>query len=241
VRNVGIILRREFRAYFDSPIAYIFMIVYLCVNTWLFMSGFFLAGVADMRGFFGNIPLFNTFFLPAVAMRLWAEDKKSGTMELLMTLPMKSWEVVLGKYLAALSFYGLTLLGTLTLPISLAILGNPDMGAIFAGYLGSVLLGAFFLAIGIFVSGLFKDQIAAFLVGSLLCLFFYLVGQDWVAAPIDGWIGGLGSFLQSHVGFWTHFESIERGVVDLKNLLYFATLTALFLLLNTLSLEGRRF
>jgi ABC-type transport system involved in multi-copper enzyme maturation permease subunit len=241
MRNIGIIFRREFRSYFDSPIAYIFLIVYLLLNNGLYMSGFFLAGIADMRGFFGNLPLFNAFFLPAVAMRLWAEDKKSGTMELLMTLPMRSREVVMGKYLAALAFYGITLLGTVTLPITLQLLGNPDVGAVFAGYLGAVLLGAFFLAIGIFVSGLFKDQIAAFLVGSLLCLFFFLVGQDWVAAPIDGWISGLGSFLQTHVGMWTHFEAIQRGVIDAKNLLYFIVLTGLFLVLNTLSLEGRRY
>ena len=189
MRNAGVVFRREFRSYFDRPIAYIFVIVFLLLNSGFFMNSFFLAGNADLRGFFGNLPLFNIFFLPALSMGLWAEDKRSGTIELLMTLPMKSWEVVLGKYLASLAFYAVALAGTLSLPIMVAALGDPDLGAIFSGYLGALLLGAFYLAIGIFVSGIFKDQIAAFIVSMLLCFFFFMIGWDIVAASIDGWIG----------------------------------------------------
>ena len=239
--NVGIIFRREFRAYFDSSIAYIFMIVFLLLTAGIFMSGFFLQGAADMRGFFVNLPLFNLFFLPAVTMRLWAEDKRIGTMELLMTLPMKAHEIVLGKYLAALAFYAIALAGTLTIPVMIAFVGNPDVGAMVGGYLGSLLMGAFYLAVGIFVSGLFKDQIAAFVVALMLCLFFFFAGQPIVVATTDGWINGLGSFLESYVGITTHFEDIQRGVVDLRNVFYFVTMTALFLVLNTLSLEGRKY
>lgn len=241
MRNVGIIFGREFRAYFDSSIAYIFMIVFLLLTAGLFMTTFFLAGTADMRGFFGNLPLFNLFFLPAVTMRLWAEEKRIGTMELLMTLPMKPWEIVMGKYLAALAFYAIALAGTLTIPLTLAMVGDPDMGAIFAGYLGSLLLGAFYLAVGIFVSGLFKDQIAAFVVGLMFCLFFFFAGTQIVVATTDGWIPGLGSFLENYVGISSHFEGIQRGVVDTHNLLYFLSMSVLFLVLNTLSLEGRRY
>lgn len=241
MRNIGIIFRREFNAYFDSSIAYIFMIVFLLLTAGLYMTSFFLAGAADMRGFFGNLPLFNLFFLPAVTMRLWAEDKRIGTMELLMTLPMKAHQIVLGKYFAALAFYALALAGTLTLPIMLAMIGQPDMGAIASGYIGSLLLGALYLAVGIFVSGLFKDQIAAFVVGLMFCLFFFFAGTQMVVATIDGWFAGVGSFMESYVGITTHFADIQRGVLDMHNVLYFLSMSALFLVLNTLSLEGRRF
>lgn len=239
--NVLTIFRREFQAYFDSSIAYIFMIVFLLASTWLFMVGFFLSGLADMRGYFETLPWFALFFLPAVSMRLWSEDLRTGTMELLMTLPMRTWEIVLGKYLAALAFYAATLAGTLIIPLVLQFVGDPDPGAITGGYLGALMLGGLFLAMGIFVSGLFKDQIAAFVVSLMLCLFFYFAGMDAVVATTDGWINGLGSFVQHNVAVTTHFAEIQRGVVDLRNLFYFASMTGLFLVLNTLSLEGRRF
>ena len=239
--DVGIIFRREFRAYFDSSIAYIFLIVFLLLTVGIYMSSFFLAGAADMRGFFGNLPLFNLFFLPAVTMRLWAEDRRIGTMELLMTLPMKPYQIVLGKYLAALAFYAIALAGTLTVPVMIAAVGNPDLGAIMGGYIGSLLMGAFYLAVGIFVSGLFKDQIAAFVVALMFCLFFFFAGTPLVVATTDGWIGGLGTFLENYVGITAHFDDIQRGVIDLRNVIYFMTMTVLFLVLNTLSLEGRKY
>jgi ABC-2 type transport system permease protein len=239
--NVLTIFRREFQAYFDSSIAYIFMIVFLLSSTWLFMVGFFLAGLADMRGYFDTLPWFALFFLPAVSMRLWAEDLRTGTMELLMTLPMRTWELVLGKYLAALAFYAITLAGTLVIPLVLSMIGDPDGGALFGGYLASLLLGGLYLAVGIFVSGLFKDQIAAFVVSLMLCLFFYFSGIGSVVATTDGWISGLGTFLEQNVAVTSHFAEIQRGIIDLRNLVYFFSMTALFLVLNTLSLEGRRF
>jgi ABC-type transport system involved in multi-copper enzyme maturation permease subunit len=239
--NVLTLFRREFQAYFDSSIAYIFMIVFLLASTWLFMAGFFLSGLAGMRGYFEMLPWFALFFLPAVSMRLWAEDLRTGTMELLMTLPMKTWELVLGKYLAALAFYALTLAGTLAIPIILEMIGDPDSGAIFGGYLASLLLGGFYIAVGIFVSGLFKDQIAAFVVSLMFCLFFYFAGTGIVVATTDGWINGLGSFIERNVAVTSHFSEIQRGIIDLRNLVYFFSMTALFLVLNTLSLDGRRY
>jgi ABC-2 type transport system permease protein len=239
--NVLTVFRREFQAYFDSSIAYIFMIVFLLASTWLFMAGFFLAGLADMRAYFDMLPWFALFFLPAVSMRLWSEDLRTGTMELLMTLPMKTRDLVLGKYLAALAFYGITIAGTLVIPIVLTAIGNPDVGATFGGYLAAFLLGGFYLAVGIFVSGLFKDQIAAFVVSLMLCLFFYFAGTQMVVATTDGWINGLGSFLERNVAVTSHYQEIQRGVVDLRNLVYFFSMTALFLVLNTLSLDGRRY
>ena len=241
MRNVGIIFRREMGAYFNSPIAYIFIIVFLVLTSGFYTNGFFLAGVADMRDFFGTLPLYLLFFIPALTMRLWAEDQRLGTFELLMTLPMKPAEIVLGKYLASLAFFGIALAGTVTIPLTLIWIGSPDLGAIFCGYVGAVLLGALFLAIGIFVSGLFKDQITAFVLALLACSFFVLVGTQFFVAILDGWIPGLGSFLQRSFSVATHFEGIQRGVLGLDNIVFFLSFSAVFLFLNTYSLEGRKY
>lgn len=238
--NVTTIFRREFAAYFNSPIAYIFIIVFLGLNCGLFMTPFFLQGLADMRDFFGNLPLFLIFFIPAVSMRLWAEDQRSGTFELLMTLPMRTGEVMMGKYLAAMAFYLVALLGTLPVPIMLSILGNPDLGMIAGGYLGAFLLGGLYMAVGIFTSGLLKDQISAFILGMLACFVLFLLGIPAVSATIDGWFGGLGSFLAESLGLMNHYQSLQRGVLELGDLAYFLGLTAVFLALNTYWLEGRK-
>ncbi len=239
--NVKTIFDREFAAYFNSPIAYIFIIVFLILNCGLFMTPFFLQGMADMRDFFGNLPLFLIFFIPAISMRLWAEDKRSGTFELLMTLPMKTSEVMLGKYLAAMAFYLVALVGTLPIPLMLAVLGNPDLGAVLGGYLGAILLGGLYMSVGIFTSGLLRDQITAFILGMLACFALFLLGIPAVSATVDGWIGGLGSFLQNAFGLMPHYQSLVRGVLQLGDLAYFLTLTGVFLALNTLWLEGRKY
>jgi ABC-2 type transport system permease protein len=241
MRSVGVIFRREFGSYFDSPIAYVFIIVFLLLTSTFYVNGFFLSGVADMRDFFNMLPLFLIFFIPAVTMRLWAEDQRQGTFELLMTLPMKPLHIVVGKYLAGLAVYAIALGCTLTIPITIAWLGSPDLGAIFCGYLGALFLGALYLAIGIFVSGLFKDQIAAFILTLLICFFFFLVGQPGVTVFLDGWLPGFGSFLQEGFGVATHFDGIQRGVIGLDNVIFFLSFSVVFLALNTLSLEGRKY
>ena len=241
MRNTLTIFRREFAAYFNSPIAYIFIIAFLVLNSGLFMTGFFLNGVADLRAFFGNLPIFLIFFIPAVSMRLWAEDKRIGTFELLMTLPMRAMDVMLGKYLAALAFYLVALAGTLPLVIMVGALGNPDLGAIFSGYIGAVFLGALYLAIGTFTSGLMRDQISAVILGIMACFLIFILGVPGVAATVDGWVPGLGSLLQHYLGLSDHFEMMLRGVISLGDLAYFVGLTAVFLTLNTLWLEGRKF
>jgi ABC-2 type transport system permease protein len=240
MRSIGVIFKRELAAYFNSPIAYIFIIVFLVLNAGLFMTPFFLQGQADMRGLFSNLPLFLIFFIPAISMRLWAEDKRSGTFELLMTLPLRAADVMAGKYLAALVFYMIALAGTLPIPIMLALLGNPDGGAIVAGYLGAILIGALYLSVGIFVSGLVRDQITAFILGMIVCFFFFLVGIGPVAATVDGWVAGLGSFMQQAFGLLPHYESMQRGVILLGDLSWFISLTVIFLILNTYWLDGRK-
>ncbi len=241
MRNITTVFKREFTAYFNSPIAYIFIIAFLVLNSGLFMTGFFLNEAADLRSFFGNLPFFLIFFIPAVSMRLWAEDKRTGTFELLMTLPMKARDVMLGKYLAALAFYLVALAGTLPLAIMVAALGNPDMGALWSGYIGSILLGGLYLGIGTFTSGLTRDQISAVILGIMACFLVFILGVGGVAATIDGWIPGLGSFFQNYLGLANHYDMMLKGVIAVGDLAYFLGLTGLFLTLNALWLEGRKY
>lgn len=241
MRNVTTIFRREFLSYFNSPIAYIFLIVFLLWNSGLYMLPFFLNGTADMRNFFGNLPLLLCIFIPAVSMRLWAEDKRHGTYEMLMTLPMRASEVMLGKYLAAVAFYAVALLCTFPIPIMLNMLGNPDNGTLFSGYIGALLLGGLYLAVGIFTSGLMRDQISAFILGVMACLAMFFLGNIGVAAIFDGWVPGLGGLLQRFLGLMAHYEPMLRGVMSLGDITYFLALSAVFLVLNTLWLEGRKY
>ena len=242
MRDVGIIFRREFRAYFYSPIAYVFTVIFVVLNSGLYMFHFFFFGNADMRAFFSQLPLtLGLIFIPAVSMRLWSEEHKLGTVELLLTLPMKTEHIVLGKFLASFLFYLVALAGTLAIPILLIILGKPDFGPIIGGYFGAILLGAFFLAVGIFISGFFSDQIVSLIITSISCGFLALIGWQYVPMVIDGWVSGLGDFLYQYVGVTRHFNDIERGVIDLKSIIYFLSFTALFLYLNAKSLERRKF
>jgi len=241
MRDIGVIFRREMGAYFNSPIAYIFIIVSLVLTAMFYTNGFFLSGVADMRDFFSTLPLYLIIFIPALTMRLWAEDQRLGTFELLMTLPMRPVSIVLGKYFASLAFYGIALLCTLTIPLSLVWIGDPDVGAIVAGYLGSFLLGALFLSVGIFVSGLFKDQITAFVLAVLACAVFVVTGTQFFEVVTDSWIRGLGSFLSNAFAVSRHFEGIQRGVIAVDDVVFFLTFSIVFLVLNTVSLESRKY
>ncbi len=242
MKDIMIIFRREFNAYFYSPIAYVFSIIFIILNCGLYMFHFFFFGNADMREFFSTLPIvLALIFIPAISMRLWSEEQKLGTIQLLLTLPMKVEHVVLGKYLASLAFYLIALAGTLTIPVVLLFLGTPDFGPIIGGYFGAILLGAFFLAIGIFISAFFDDQIVSLIITSLVLGFFALIGWRYVPMVIDGWIPGLGEFLYSYIGVTRHFNDIERGVIDIKSIVYFLTFTALFLTLNVKHLEGRKY
>ncbi len=242
MKDVGIIFRREFRAYFYSPIAYVFTVIFVVLNSGLYMFHFFFFGNADMRAFFSSLPLtLGLIFIPAVSMRLWSEEHKLGTVELLLTLPMKTEHIVLGKFLASFLFYLVALAGTLAIPILLIILGKPDFGPIIGGYFGAILLGAFFLAVGIFISGFFSDQIVSLIITSISCGFLALIGWQYVPMVIDGWISGLGEFLYQFVGVTRHFNDIERGVIDLRSIIYFLSFTTLFLYLNAKSLERRKY
>jgi len=239
VANILTIVRRELGAFFVSPIGYIFMIVFLLMSVGLYITSFFTFPVADMRAYFNNLPILMCVFVPAVTMRMWAEDRKENTWELLLTFPMRARELVLGKFIATVIFFAITLAATCTVPIMLVVLGNPDNGAIMGGYLGTLLLGAFFLSIGIFVSGFCKDQIVAFVLSLLVCFAIFLVGTNFIAAYVDGVVPGLGSLLAELVGMYAHFTAFTRGVVEMGDILYFVVWTALFLFLNVMYIEGR--
>lgn len=237
--NLWTVFKREIGAYFNSAIAYIFIIVFVLLNSVLYMAQFFVISMADMRPFFNTLPFVLSVFLPAVTMRQWAEERKGNTLELLLTFPMRTHELVLGKFIASFVFFLAALAGTLAIPLMLFVLGRPDVGTVLGGYGGAALLGAFFLSIGIFISGLCRDQIVAFILGMVICFGLHLIGTDFIASSVDSWLPGLGSLLQQFIGSAGHFESFAKGVIDNRDVLYFLIGTVLFLVLNGFWLEGR--
>ncbi len=237
-----VVLRRELSAYFDSSIAYICATVFLLLASSIFMNSFFLNAVVDMSEFFRTLPFLLVLFIPAITMRSWSEEHAQGTFELVMTLPLRSAQVVLGKYLASLFFYLMILMGSLPLVIMLVVLGSPDLGLVFSSYLGAVLLGAFFLALGLFLSGLTREQIVAFVLSNFGCALFVLSGQEKVVEVLDGltpqW--QLGTWLYESVSVLPHYESFCLGVVSLGDLCYFGLLTVFFLVMNQITLHLSR-
>jgi len=232
------ITKRELRSYFNSPIAYCFIVVFLIVTCGLFMTTFFLSKIATMRPFFSSLPLILIVFVPAITMRLWAEERKSKTLPLLFSLPTGSASLVLGKFAASFIFGSLALLSTLTIPLMLAALGRPDPGPIIGGYFGGILLIGFLMALGMAISAFFQDQIVAFIITLVAGFGCYLIGLEFISAFIDGWIPGFGTFLRDTIGISSHFNSFAKGVLDLSDLLFFLLFTIVFILINILTLEG---
>ena len=239
MKNIFAILRRDLNAYFTTPIGYIFMMVFVTISVGLYITSFFSFPIADMRPYFDNLPIFLCIFIPAITMRVWAEERKENTWEMLLTFLMEARELVLGKFFAALIFFALTLLATVTVPAMLMSLGDPDIGTMISGYMGTLLLAGFFLALGILFSGFFKDQIVAFVVTLLTSFSFFLVGTGFIAGYIDERVPGLGSMLANVLGVFSHFGAFTRGVVDLADIVYFLAWTAIFLVLNVMYIDGR--
>ena len=237
--NLFTIAGRELNAYYTSAIAYITIIVFLSLTMGLYMAPFFTVLSADMRVFFTILPIVLCVFLPAVSMRLWAEERKHNTWEMLLTFPMRAYEMSLGKFLASMVFYLSALAGTLVLPLMLVLLGNPDLGPILGAYLGSLLLGAFFLSLGLFVSAMCRDQIVAFMLTLLGCFGFYLAGTEFVVTLAEAAWPGLGSLLAEVVGVTQHYLTFTRGLLVLGDVLYFLIWTAVWLVLNSLFLGIR--
>jgi len=232
------VFRREFASYFNTPIGYVFMAAFLIVPQFIFTSQMMVQQSADMRGFFGMLPLLFTFFIPAISMRMWSEERKLGTLEWLLTLPMNAWHAVLGKYLAGLAFIAVFLGLSALIPIFMAIYGNPDWGPVIGGYLGSMVLAMIYLAIGSFASSLTSDQIIAFVVGVAINLVFLLLGmlQDWIKDVAGDSVASA----VNRFAIDTHFESISRGVVDTRDIIYAVSIAGAFLFLNVLVIDRRR-
>jgi ABC-2 type transport system permease protein len=232
------IARREFKTFFNSPIAYIVLGGFLLVAGWMYFSTLFLAGQASLRGFFGISPVLFVVFAPAITMRLVAEERKAGTLELLLSMPLRDWEVVAGKFLAALAMVGMGLLWTLPYPLTVAALtaqgASFDWGPVLAGYLGLLLMASSFLAMGLWASTLSRNQIVGFIIGLLLCFAFYFV--DKFAPLLPDSVAGLVQYLSVDY----HFENIARGVLDSRDLLFYLSLTSVGLLMTTRSLAAVR-
>ena len=239
---VQALFRRELKSYFATPVAYVFIVIFLVLmGTFTFyLGGFYERGQADLRPFFNFHPWLYLFLVPAISMRLWAEERRSGSIELLMTLPVPAWQAVLGKFLAAWAFTAIALILTFPIWITVNYLGEPDNGAILTGYVGSLLMAGGFLSIGGCVSAFTRNQVIAFVISIVVCFGFLLSGFPLVLDVFSGWapqvlVDGIAS-----LSFLTHFTSISRGVIELRDLVYFGLLIGTFLYANTIVLQWKQ-
>ncbi|MCG3201044.1 MAG: hypothetical protein NFCOHLIN_00906 [Gammaproteobacteria bacterium] len=242
MRNILSIFKRELRGYFATPVAYVFIVIFLFLTGifTFYIGGFFERGQADLEPFFRFHPWLYLFLIPAISMRLWSEERKSGTIELLMTLPVTLGEAVLGKFLAAWCFTAIALALTFPMWITVNYLGNPDNTVILFGYLGSLLMAGGFLAIGSCISALTKNQVIAFVVSVVICFLIILSGYPIVLDFFRAWAPQAVVDAISSFSFLTHFDSIKKGVIDARDVLYFGTLTAFWLYASTLVINLKK-
>jgi ABC-2 type transport system permease protein len=240
--NIGVIFRRELTSYFATPIAYVFLVIFLFLSGvfTFYLGDFFESGQADLEPFFSFHPWLYLFLIPALAMRLWAEERRGGTIELLLTLPVTMPQAVLAKFLAAWAFTAIAL--SLTFPIWLTVnfLGAPDNGVILASYLGSLLMAGAFLAIGSCISALTRNQVIAFVVTAVVCLLFILSGFPLVLNFFSAWAPEFIVRAISSLSFLTHFNALTKGVIDLRDVIYFVSLIAFWLFANAVLIEARK-
>jgi len=232
-RIVGL-AKKELYSYFYSPIAYVVMVIYLVFAGWFFFSRFFLFGQIELRMYFGTAPLLLMFLAPAITMRLLSEEINTGSYEMLMTLPLTVPQMLLGKFLAAFTFLAITIAVTLSYPLTIASLGPLDWGPVLGGYLGLLILGAAYLSIGLFTSALTRNQIVAFILGFAICFLLFLV--DKILMLIPGFLVGLFQYL----GVEYHTQNFSRGVIDTKDLVYFASIIIIAFMGTRLILERRK-
>jgi len=242
VRGTWIIFRRELASYFATPLAYIFIVIFLAMAGALafFVGNFFDRGQADLQPFFSFHPWLYLVLIPALAMRLWAEERKSGTIELFLTLPISIGAAVLGKFLASWAFTAIALALTFPFWITVNVLGSPDNGVILASYIGSLLMSGAFLAIGAALSALTKSQVIAFVITAAACFLFTVSGSNIVLGFLTGWapndlVEAVASF-----SFLTHFNAIIRGVIELPDAVFFLSVIALFLFANAIIVDLKK-
>ena len=240
--NLGVVLKRELASYFATPVAYVFIVIYLIMSAvfTFYLGGFFEREIADLEPFFRFHPWLYLFLVPAIGMRLWAEERKAGTVELLLTLPITATEAVVGKFLAAWLFIGLALFLTFPIWITVNMLGNPDNGVIFAAYLGSWLMAGGFLAISACLSAATRNQVIAFILSVVVCFLFLLSGLPMVLDLFRAWLPQVVIDGIANLSFLVHFTSISRGVLDLRDLLYFVLVIGFWLTANRIVLEMKK-
>ncbi len=236
------IAKRELAAYFESPVAYVFLVIFLLLAGFFTFTfgGFFDRGEASLAAFFGWMPWLFLFLVPAVGMRLWSDERRLGTMELLLTLPVTTWQAILGKFLASWAFLAIALALTFPVVITVNILGDPDNGVIVSGYVGSVLLAGAYLALSCMTSAMTRNQVISFIVAVMLCLALILVGFAPVTDLLSRWAGP--GLVEAVAGFsvLTHFDGLQKGVLDSRDLLYFLSVMAFALFTTGVIIRGHR-
>lgn len=239
---IMVLFRRELRSYFITPVAYVFIVIFLLLagSFTFYIGGFYERGQADLEPFFNFHPWLYLFLVPAVAMRLWAEERKSGTIELLLTLPITMWQAVLGKFLAAWAFIGIALVLTFPIWITVNYLGDPDNGVIFTSYLGSLLMAGAFLAIGACISAATRNQVIAFILTVVVCFLFLLAGYPLVLDFFRAFAPHSVVDAISGLSFLTHFAAISKGVIDLRDLIYFALTIGFWLYANAVVIDLKK-
>ena len=237
-----IVFRRELKSYFATPLAYVFIVIFLMLSAvFTFqLGGLFERGQADLQPFFHWHPWLYLVLIPAISMRVWAEERNSGSIELLMTLPITLWQAVVGKFLAAWCFAGVALAFTFPIWITVNYLGSPDNGAIVAGYVGSFLMAGGFLAIGTCLSAATRNQVIAFITAALVGFVFLLAGFPLVLDLVRGVLPQVLVDAIASLSFYTHFEAISKGVIDLRDLVYFAALIVFWLTATALVLDMKK-
>lgn len=240
--NIRAVAKRELASYFATPLAYVFIVIFLVVTAvfTFYMGGFYERGQADLMPFFSYHPWLYLFLVPAVGMRLWAEERKSGTIELLMTLPLSTFEAVLGKFLAAWLFIGISLLLTFPLCLTVNYLGEPDNGIIIAGYIGSWLMAGSYLAISSCLSALTENQVIAFILSVSVCFIFVASGSPMVLDLFTSWSDSALWDVVAATSFLVHFEAISKGVLDFRDLFYFTLVIALWLVATMFVIDMRK-
>lgn len=242
MKNIKAIMKRELYGYFSTPVAYVFIVIFLFLTGvfTFYIGAFYERGQADLEPFFRFHPWLYLFLIPAISMRLWSEERKSGTIELLMTLPVSLTEAVIGKFLAAWIFSGVALALTFPMWITVNYLGDPDNTVIVAGYIGSFLMAGGFLAIGSCISALTRSQVIAFVISVVVCFLFVLSGFPMVLDFFTGWAPQILVDAIASLSFLTHFNSIQKGVIDLRDLIYYAVLIAFWLYANIIAIESTK-
>jgi ABC-2 type transport system permease protein len=242
IATTWIIAKREFAAYFATPLAPVFLIIFVALTGAFafYVGNFFERGQADLLSFFSYHPWLYLLLVPAIAMRLWAEERKTGTIELLMTLPISPWEAIVGKFLAAWAVIGVALMLTAPMWITVNILGSPDNGVILASYLGSFLTAGAFLSVGSCMSALTKSQVIAFIIAAVTCFLLVMSGMELVLNAFRGWAPQfLVSAIQS-LSFLSHFEDFSKGIVSLPAIQFYASLILFALFANKIIIDQKK-